>query len=691
MKKITFPSSKRDDTVDNYHGTMVPDPYRWLEDADSGETAAWTGEQKTLTESFLSRDSYRDPLKERLKGLWNYPKYSVPEKAGDCLFFFKNDGLQNQPVLYMQKTLESAPEVLLDPNDLSDDGTIAVNRVDFSHDGTLMTYAVSVAGSDWHEIKVRRIEQRQDYPETLKWSLGGIVAWKHDNSGFFYSRFPEPGTVPEGDSHKHNRLYWHKLGTQQSEDRLVYERPDYKELTFYPIVTDDGAYLVLHIFWASGPKNRVYYRKIESEGEFVRLIDDDDGHYDLIDNRGPLFYFNTDTGAPKGRIIAIDVDHPGRESWREIVPEQEDALSSTVSVGGLFVCTYLHHARHVLKVYDFDGAFKRGIPLRGMGSIGSLSAKSGENELFFSFTSFLSPSQIFRYDTASEELTLFRKSELQFDPAPYRTVQVFYTSRDGTRVPMFITHKKGLALNGKNPAILYGYGGFSLDMTPFFSLSNLLWLEQGGIHAVANLRGGSEYGEEWHEAGMKEKKQNVFDDFISAALWLIDSRYTSASRLAINGGSNGGLLVAACLVQRPDLFGAAVCEIPLIDMLRYHRFTLAHYWIREYGDAEHNADDFASIYAYSPLHNIRDGAAYPPTPVVTADHDDRVVSCHARKFVAALQHAQEGSAPILLRLETRAGHGQGKPTSKAINERSDVLAFLFKAFGMKFTAEKYAP
>jgi len=685
MNSTAYPHARRDDVFDEYHGTRVHDPYRWLENADSEETMKWVDLQNSLTDSFLGSDSDREKIKAHLTRLWDYPKYSVTRKEGDRYFFSKNDGLQNQPVLYMQHDLDSTPVKILDPNELSDDGTVSVNSEYYSDDGRLIAYKISRSGSDWHEIRIRDIDSQKECDETIRWCKFGGIAWKHDNSGFYYSRFPEAGTVPEEDASKYSRVYWHSLNTPQSQDRLVYERPDIKELTFSPFTTEDGNYLMMNSFSMAGSKNRVYYRRMDSDGEFTRLIDDESNSFNFIDNRGSLFYFKTDLNAPKGRIIAIDTDNPARENWREIIPECDEPLSMAISVNNSFVCVYMHHAHHIAKIYNIDGAFIKDLAMSGIGSISFLSAQSRGTELFFTFTSFLQPSSTFRYDFVTDALTLFRKSALDFDPSGFETTQVFYHSKDGTRVPMFLTHRKGVKLDGNNAVLLYGYGGFSIDLTPFFSVANLLWIMQGGIYAVANIRGGSEYGEEWHEAGMRNRKQNVFDDFIAAAEWLIENRYTNSRRLAISGGSNGGLLVAACMCQRPDLYGAVVCEVPVTDMLRYHRFTVGHYWIGEYGDPDRNADDFAALIAYSPLHNVKCGTAYPPLLVKTADHDDRVVSSHAKKFIATIQCKDGTCHPVLLRIETKAGHGMGKPTLKVIHERSEVLAFLFKVLGLRYS------
>ena len=665
------------DVTDDYHGTKVPDPYRWLEDSTSAETAAFVEAQNAVTFDYLAAISERDKIRERLTALWNYPRYSAPSREGGRYFFSKNSGLQNQDVLYMQKTLEGEAMIVLDPNTLSEDGTLALTGTFYSKDGTLLAYGASQSGSDWQEIRIRRVDSGTDYPDVIRWCRFSNLAWRYDNSGFFYNRFPEPGMVAEEDASNFNRVYWHTLGTPQPEDQLVYERLDAKELGFTPIITDDGKYLLLHVWHGTDPKNRIYYREVESDGPFIRLLDEADASYNFIGNSGPLFYFHTDMDAPRGRVIAIDVERSERANWKELVLQQDDVISFVLMVHHQFVVVYLHDAHHKMKVYGLDGSFADEIALPALGSILEISGKPQDTEMFFSFTSFLHPANIYRYDFSSSTLTLYHRSEIDFDPTGYETRQVFYTSKDGTQVPMFLTHKKGLTLDGNNPTLLYGYGGFNISLTPFFSVENVMWLENGGVYAVANLRGGNEYGEEWHQAGMLDKKQNVFDDFIAAAQWLIANKYTNTSKLAIRGGSNGGLLVGACMVQRPDLFGAVICEVPVIDMLRYHHFTIGRYWVPEFGNAESDSEHFKFLYAYSPLHNVKPGVAYPPTLILSADTDDRVVPAHAKKFAATLQAANGGENPILLRMETKAGHGFGKPTSKAIEEESDILAFLF--------------
>lgn len=676
------PATRRENVIEDYHGTRVADPYRWLEDAHAEETRTWARAQNALTRQYLDATGIREKLQQRFTDLWNYPKYSIVCKEGDRYVFSKNAGLQNQPVLYTQKTLDDPPSLVLDPNTLSVDGTVALTSQSFSKDGSLLAYGTASSGSDWQEVKIRRVDSGTNYNEVIKWSKFTSIAWRHDNQGFYYSRFPEAGSVPVEDQTNFNKVYWHQIDTPQSQDQLIFERPDAKELGFFPQISHDGHYLLLDVWHGTDSKNRFYYREEGSDQPFVRLFDQADAHYDFIDNDGTTFYFHTNLDAPHGRIIAVDINHPEAENWRELVPEQKDVIALVQRVNHQFVVQYMHDASHRLKLYNTDGSFVREIELPAPGSIMELSGKPDDTELFINFTSYLYPPSIYRYDFHSETLSLLHGSEIKFDASKYQTTQVFYISRDGTRVPMFLTHRKDLTLDGNNPTLLYGYGGFDISLTPSFSIPPLLWIENGGIYAVANLRGGNEYGEEWHLAGMLEKKQNVFDDFIVAAEWLIANKYTNTSRLAINGRSNGGLLVAACMVQRPDLYGAVVCGVPVIDMLRYHRFTVGRYWIPEYGDAEHNPEHFKFLYAYSPLHNVKEGCEYPPTLILTADTDDRVVPAHAMKFAATLQTAQKGENPILLWVEMKAGHGMGKPTSKVIEEESDVLAFLCETFGV---------
>ena len=676
------PLARRDDTVDNYHGTLVADPYRWLEDPTAADTLEWVEAQNAITENYLAKIPARTALRDRMTALWDYPKYSVPSHKGKYYFYSKNDGLQNQSVLYHQESLQGESNLVIDPNTLSEDGTTALVTQSFSKDGTLLVYGLSAHGSDLQELHIRQVESGVEYAEVIQWGRFPSVAWKRDKSGFFYNRLPEPGSVPPEDQSNYSQVYWHTLDTPQSEDKLVYERPDFKELSFSPFMSDDEEYLMLYVWNGTDPKNRFYYRKVESDGPFMRLLDDADASFNFIGNDGPIFYFQTTLDAPRKRIIAIDSEHPQRANWREVVPQQDNAIEFALMVNHQFVITYLHNAHHEIKICGIDGRYERDIPLPAPGSIVEVAGEYDQTELFFSFTSFLHPSIIYRYDFTDGALTLYHAPELDFDAGGYETKQVFYSSKDGTRIPMFLTHKKGLKLDCSNPTLLYGYGGFDISLTPSFSVPAFVWLEHGGVYAVANLRGGGEYGEAWHLAGTLERKQNVFDDFSAAAEWLIANKYTRSSRLAIQGGSNGGLLVATCMVQRPDLFGAVICQVPVIDMLRYHKFTVGRYWVSDYGNAEASPEHFKFMYAYSPLHNVKAGVAYPATLILAADTDDRVVPAHAKKFAATLQAVHAGDNPILLHIEMKAGHGLGKPTTKLIEERSDICAFLFERFGM---------
>ena len=682
QQRLDYPIAKKVDVVDDYHGTKVADPYRWLENADAEDTRAWVEAENKITYEFIRTSPGYEKTKQRLTQLWDYAKYSAPFKKGDRYFFSKNNGLQNQSVLYMQTSLDAEPVVLLDPNTFSKDGTVALSGMSMNEDGTLLAYGISKSGSDQREYHIRNTDSGEDFNDVILWCKFAGIAWKHDNSGFFYNRFPKPGTVAREDENKYNRVYWHKLGTPQSQDIPVFKDDANKELGFWPFITEDGKYLVLHVYSGTDPRNMIYYRKVNSKRPFKKLIDKLEAEYSFIYNKGPLFYFKTNLDAPKGRIIAIDIRRPDRKNWKEIIPENKDVLDIVSVNDNKLVTAYMHDVHHLLKIFDFQGNPAGEIKLPAIGTVGGLSGKSDESEMFITFTSFLYPTTIFRYDFRDGKMEVFRQPKIDFNPDEYVTRQVFCRSKDGTRVPIFITHKKDIKLNGDNPTLLYAYGGFNVSIKPHFSVSRLFWMENGGIYAVAILRGGSEYGEEWHRAGMLGKKQNVFDDFIAAGEWLIENKYTSNKKLAINGGSNGGLLTAACLLQRPDLYGAVVSQVPVIDMLRYHKFTVGHFWIPEYGNAEANEEDFKFLYAYSPLHNVKENVDYPPTLVTTADTDDRVAPLHAKKFVATLQEKYKGSNPILLRVETKAGHGAGKPTTKRIEEAADIYTFLFKVFGM---------
>jgi prolyl oligopeptidase len=685
MPKFQYPSTHTVDQVDDYHGTPVRDPYRWLEDPASEESQRFIALQNTLTEDFLAESSSREMWRERLTQVWDFPKYSPPIRRGNYYFFTENEGLKNQPILYRTASLEDEiPLEIIDPNELSEDGTVALVNWFLTKDGNRMAYLLSSSGSDQQEIHIRDLPGLLDSPEVLQWCRFSMVAWLSDGSGFYYNRYPEPGTVGTEDLQAYNRLYFHEVGTPQSADQLVYERPDAKELNFNPRITEDEQYLVLYVWHGAINRNRVYYRPVQSEmkADFVRLMDEGDAEYSFLGNTGEMFYFATDLDAPKGRIIAVDLNRPEREHWQTIIPEGENAFHLVQIVNNQFVVVTLHDAAHRLHLYNLDGSPDREIPLPTLGSIEWITGKQNDTEMFFSFTSYLYPVTVFRYDFTTGSLEIFRQPTLNFNTDEYITRQVFATSKDGTRVPVFLTHRADLQANKSVPVLLYGYGGYSINMTPTFYVHALPWVEKGGIYAVAVLRGGAEYGEDWHKAGMLHNKQNVFDDFISAGEWFIQNGYTTSKRLAIMGGSNGGLLTAACMLQRPDLFGAVISNVPVLDMLRYHKFTAGRYWTPEYGNAEENPDHFHYLYAYSPLHNVKQGVDYPPILIHTAESDDRVVPLHAMKFAATLQAASSGEKPVLLQIETKAGHGMGKPTSKLIAQYADFYAFLWQVFEM---------
>ncbi|OBQ39431.1 MAG: prolyl endopeptidase [Anabaena sp. MDT14b] len=680
---LTYPTISKSDQIDNYHGTVVADPYRALEDPDTEETKAWVEAQNQVTFSYLNEIPAREKIKQRLTKLWDYEKYGTPFKEGESYFYFKNDGLQNQSVLYTLPTLESEPRVLLDPNQLSEDGTVALSGIAISENGQLLAYGLSSSGSDWQEWKVRDIATGEDLQDHLQWIKFSGAAWTHDHQGFFYSRYDEPNEKTKlEDVNYYQKLYYHKLGTQQSEDILIYHRSDEKEWGFGGNVTEDGKYLIISIWLGTDSKNLVFYQDLTNlNSEIIELINQFAADYSFIDNDDHIFYFRTDLNAPKGRVIAIDTKKPTSENCQEIIPQAVETLESVGILNNQFVADYLQDAHSQIKIFDLKGNFIREVELPGIGSASGFGGKRHDTETFYSFTSFTTPGTIYRYDMKTGKSEIFRQPKVDFNADEYETKQVFYESKDGTKVPMFITHKKGIKLDGNNPTYLYGYGGFNISLTPNFSVSLLIWLEMGGVYAVSNLRGGGEYGEEWHQAGMKLQKQNVFDDFITAAEWLIANNYTKPAKLAIGGGSNGGLLVGTCMTQRPDLFGAALPAVGVMDMLRFHKFTIGWAWVAEYGSSE-NAAEFTNLYGYSPLHNLKPGIAYPPTLIITADHDDRVVPAHSFKFAAALQAAHNGNAPVLIRIEIKAGHGAGKPTAKIIEEAADKWGFLVRVLAI---------
>lgn len=682
--KMTYPTSRKDNQVDTYHKIKVADPYRWLEDPDSKETKAWVKAQNQLTFGYLGKIAARDKIKQRLTQLWDYEKYSIPFKEGKRYFYFKNDGLQNQSVLYTLNNLNDEPKVLLDPNKLSEDGTVALSGLSISDDGKYLAYGLSTSGSDWQEWKVRDIATAKDLEDNLKWIKFSGASWTRDSQGFFYSRYDEPNQKTKlEDINYYQKLYYHRLGTPQSQDILIYNRPDQKEWGFNGSVTEDGRYLIISVWLGTDPRNLVFYKDLtQPDSQVIELVNKFESDFSFIDNDGTTFYFRTDLEAPRGRVIAIDTQNPYPQKWREVIPQATETLESAGIINNQFVVDYLKDARSQIKIFDLKGNLIRDVELPGIGSVGGFDGKRNDTETFYSFTSFTIPGTIYRYDLVTGKSMIFRKPQVDFNPNNYETKQIFYRSKDGTQIPMFITHKKGIELDGNNPTYLYGYGGFNVSMTPNFSVGALVWMEMGGVYAMPNLRGGGEYGEEWHQAGMKQNKQNVFDDFIAAAEWLIANKYTKPAKLAIGGGSNGGLLVGACMTQRPDLFGAALPSVGVMDMLRFHKFTIGWAWVSEYGSPD-KLEDFKTLYSYSPLHNLKAGNAYPATLITTADHDDRVVPAHSFKFAAALQAVHKGDAPVLIRIDTKAGHGAGKPTTKIIEEAADRWAFLVKVLAME--------
>jgi prolyl oligopeptidase len=683
VKKFDYPAAPTSNQVDDYHGTKVADPYRLLEDPDSAPTRAWVEAENKLTFGYLEQIPAREKIRARMTELLNYERFSVPTKKGERYFYSHNSGLQNQSVMYWLPALDAKPKVLLDPNTLSDDGTVAVTGMAISDDGELLAYSLSSSGSDWQEWHVREVASGKDLPDVIRWSKFSGASFSKDGKGFFYSRYDEPKEQSMlRDANYYQKLYYHKLGTPQSDDTLIYKRDDHKEWGFHGLVTDDGKYLIIHISEGTDPKNRLYYKDLtQPESPVVALLDEKDAVYQFIDNDGPLFWFVTNLNAPLSRVIAIDTRNPAREHWRTVIPEAKETLLGVSMLDDKFIASYLRDAHSEIKVFDERGKYLRSVEMPGLGTVGGFEGKRSDKETFYSYTSYSTPATIYRYDLASGRSSVFRKPVVKFNPDEYETKQVFYTSKDGTRIPMFLTAKKGVKLDGNNPTLLYGYGGFDISLTPAFSVGNLVWMEMGGIYAVANLRGGGEYGEPWHMAGTKLQKQNVFDDFIAAAEWLIANHYTQPKKLAISGRSNGGLLVGACMAQRPELFGAALPGVGVLDMLRFHKFTIGWAWTSDYGSSD-DAEEFKALYKYSPLHNLKQGTQYPPTLIVTADHDDRVVPAHSFKFAAALQAAQAGAAPVMIRIETKAGHGAGKPISKAIEETTDEWSFLVKSLGM---------
>jgi prolyl oligopeptidase len=742
---LKYPAAPRGDVVDTLHGVQVPDPFRWLEEY-SDQTNNWIVAENKVTDAYLESIPQRETLKARLTKLWNYERFGMPYKEGGKYFYSRNDGLQNQSVLLVADTLDAAPRVLLDPNTLKADGTMSLAGTAVSEDGKYLAYGIADGGSDWNVWKVRDIATGKDLDDVINHVKFSGASWTKDSKGFIYSRYdaPKDGDSLKGVNYW-QKMYHHTVGTNQDTDTLIYDRPDQKEWSFGGGVTEDGRYLIMSIGKGTEQKNLIFIRDLKSHplgGQpteidkkirgvedrtkaivsrledpkvtdaekpvltasverlraeranlvksqggvahgFLELIPEFEAEYGFIFNKGSTLYFTTNFDAPRNRLIAIDLGKTDRASWKEVIPQAKEVLNGVSHVGGQLFANYMKDASTQIRNFDENGKLVKDIELPGLGTAGGFGGKSDQTETFYSFTSYTNPGAIYRYDVKTGKSEVFKQPKVDFDGGAYETKQVFYTSKDGTKIPMFITHKKGLKLDGTNPTILYGYGGFNISLTPGFSAVRIPWLEMGGVYAVANLRGGGEYGHDWHQAGTKLTKQNVFDDFISAAEWLIDSKYTTNKKLAIQGGSNGGLLVGACITQRPDLFGAALPAVGVLDMLRFQHFTIGWAWASDYGNADKDAAEFKALLAYSPYHNVKKGTCYPPTLITTGDHDDRVYPAHSFKFAAALQEAQGCDSPVLIRIEVRAGHGAGKPMTKVIDEAADTYGFLIKSLDVK--------
>ncbi len=671
--EVTYPETKTGEVVDDYHGVEIKDPYRWLEDDNSEETIDWVNRQNDVTQGYLDNIPYREDIKNRLEKLWDYEKYSSPFKEGDSYYYFKNDGLQNQYVLYGSKDIKAEGEVVLDPNKFSEDGTSSLGGMSFDKSGRYLAYLISEGGSDWRTGFVKDLETGEVLSDKIEWVKFSGFSWKDD--GFYYSRFPTP---KEGDelsgSNSNHALYYHKLGDDQSKDKLIYVDNENPNRNVYAGISEDERFLIMNISESTSGNELAFIDLEKNDSKIVKVVTGFEADYSFIDNDGDELLFTTNADAPKQKAISINANDVDKSKWKTIIPESEDPLRSISIVGNKMFASYMHNASSQVKVYDLKGKYLQDLALPGIGSGGGVSGKKADNFGFYSFTSFTRPSTIYRLNTETMESEIFRQPSVDFDSDNYETRQEWYTSKDGTKVPMFITMRKGLKLDGKRPTLLYGYGGFDISITPSFSLTRLPLLENDGVYVIANIRGGGEFGKEWHKAGTKDQKQNVFDDFIAAAEFLIENKYTSSDKLAIEGGSNGGLLVGATMTQRPELFAVAFPRVGVLDMLRYHEFTIGHFWATDYGRAD-NPEDFKYLIKYSPLHNVKE-AAYPATMVMTADHDDRVVPAHSFKFGAELQSKHNGDSPVLVRIEKSAGHGAGKPTAKIIEEASDAIGFM---------------
>jgi prolyl oligopeptidase len=679
---VNYPVTKKTDVVNDYHGVNVADPYRWLEDDNSAETKEWVKAENKVTRQYLDAIPFRNKIRERLEKIWNFPKYGTPHQEGKYIIFSKNDGMQNQSILYIQEGLNGTPRVLLDPNRISTNGTAALGEYALSHDGKYFAYGVAKAGSDWNDIYVMEVETGKLLAEQIKWVKFSGIAWQGD--GFYYSAYDAPRKGEElSKKNEFHKIYFHKVGTSQEKDLLIYKNDNFPLRNYGANVTNDEQYLIMSE--SAGTSGiALYVKNLKKEhADFVKVADGFDFDYGVVENIKGKLLVHTNDGASRYRLILIDPEKPARENWITVIAEEKNVLQSAVVVGGHIIATYMKDASNKAVLFSIEGKMLHDIATPGIGTITGFTGKPEDQFSFYSFASFTMPTTIFRYDVAKNSSKIFSQPKLDFSTSNFETKQVFYTSKDGTKVPMFIVHKKGVKLDGQNPVYLYGYGGFNISLTPVFSAARMIWLEKGGVLAIPNLRGGGEYGEEWHKAGTLLQKQNVFDDFISAAEYLIKQNYTNSSKLVIAGGSNGGLLVGACMTQRPDLFKVALPAVGVMDMLRFHKFTIGWAWTGDYGSSD-DAEQFKYILKYSPLHNLKAGVHYPATLVTTADHDDRVVPAHSFKFAATLQEKHVGDNPVLIRIETEAGHGAGKPTSKQIDEWADVWAFIFKNLGLNY-------
>lgn len=678
---ISYPQTRKTDVKDDYHGTSIADPYRWLEDDNSAETKAWVTEENTLTQSYLAKIPFRDAIKKRLEVLWNYPRVGAPFKKGDWYYFYKNDGLQNQAILYRQKALNAPAEVFIDPNKLSANGTVALGTVAFSKDAKYAAYLIAKAGSDWQQAFIMDVETKGLLTDSLDWIKFSGLSWR--GNGFYYSRYDKPDESSKlSKKNEFHKVYYHKIGTSQEQDELIHQDREHPLRTAGVSVTEDERFLILNLSEGTSG-NELWYRDMKDpeQTDFKLLVKGFDYEPSVVDNDGDKLLLLTNQDAPNYKVVLVDPKHPEKEHWKMIIPEKKEVLQSVGTAGGRLFPNYLKDAATRIYQHSYGGKLEREITLPGIGTASGFGGEKDDKELFYSFTSYVSPGIVYKYDIATGKSVLFSKPEVKFNPEDYETKQVFFNSKDGTRVPIFLSYKKGIKKDGKNPVLLYGYGGFNIPQTPSFGVSNLFFMEQGGIFAVVCLRGGSEYGEEWHKAGMLENKQNVFDDFIGAAEFLIKDKYTQSDKIAIRGGSNGGLLVGACMTQRPDLFKVALPAVGVMDMLRFQLFTIGWAWVTEYGSSA-KPEQFKYLLKYSPLHNLKPGTKYPATLITTADHDDRVVPAHSFKFAAALQAANAGPNPTLIRIDTQAGHGAGKPTSKLIEEAADIWSFTMYNLGM---------